>query len=233
MITQDEQEQVIKYLKSLEISQMEFFEELNDHIITSYEQRISKKQSISEHIRDVVQPSFGGVKGIVRIMRGQNKLRRQLVRDRAKALFEEYLFGWPSIMVTVLITLLVFSLNNFLGSENTFLLCLIVGAAFPAGVSFYAQTKFYYQCKTHGLPYRSSNANNQIAFFSYFGIWAINILFNFTWIFFLRKSDKVFELITTNTWLLIPISTLYILYGLICLRLFKENFQFKLVHQSL
>ena len=76
-LTQEQHHALVKYLKDVGIKQQEPFEEFYDHIATAIEKE--QPDDINEFIREIIQPSFGGVKGIKRIVFNQRKMRSKLI----------------------------------------------------------------------------------------------------------------------------------------------------------
>lgn len=228
---QEEIIEVFKYLKSIDVRTMEFFEEMNDHIITSYQNRVNEHQTIKDHLRDVVQPAFGGVKGIQRIMKAQQKLRQKLITKRAWSLLKSYLLSWPTVLITLFITFVIYQLNNIFNPKDVLLWIMMVSVFLPLAIVGTGSSKFYLACKRLKLPYSSSDLNLRIMNLSLLGTSLLNILLNgFGFIVWGSQKNGV-DALSAYPVVQVTLCLLFVLYALITLRLFKEKFILKLAPQ--
>ncbi len=227
-MTHQDKKEVVKYLKSIDVSTMEFFEEMNDHIVTSYQNRVNKHQTIKDHLRDVVQPAFGGVKGIQKVMKTQQKLRRKVVLKRAKQLFFSYLTSWPTVLITIAITLLIIRLNAIFNPKDVLLLILTISALVPPFIALGGQIKFYFNCKKEKKPYFSSDLNKRLLFIAAIGCNLLNVLLNVVARFIWGFQKTGFENLASYSWVQISLCVTFLLYALVVIQLLKEKFILKL-----
>lgn len=227
-MTEEDRNQVTKYLKSIDVKTMEFFEEMNDHIITSYQNRVNKNQTIQDHLRDVVQPAFGGVKGIQRVMKAQQKLRQKAIFCRAKELFISYLISWPTALITVIIALTIFQLNVVFKPKDVLLIVLTLSVMVPPIIALGGQLKFYFNCKKQNKSYSSSDLNKRLVLIAAIGCNLLNILLNLVARFIWGFQKTGFENLAANPWIQITLSVTFVLYALVVIQLLKEKFIFKL-----
>lgn len=221
-LTPAQQDTVNQYLKSIGINTMEFFEEMYDHICSSYESRNTIEQNISDHIRDVVQPGFGGVNGILKIKHQQEKLREKIIVKRFGKVFFSYLIGWPNLVITLLIGLLIFQLEGYFGGK------LMVGAAVTLGllapVSFlcFKVFQFRYKCKKQRKAYNTCQVLAVFGPMMFFIFQIPNFAMQVINIFYTRqKVDSVLS----NPWIYLPISVLLFLAMLAFQKVYREEFK--------
>lgn len=220
--------EVVKYLKSIDVRTMEFFEEMYDHIVTSYEKRLHKTQSIEDHLRDVVQPSFGGVKGIQRVMKSQQKLRQKMIFKRVWSLFKGYLFSWPTILITIMVTLCITQLNALIQPKNVLLFTMVISVLCTILVIGIVNARFYLACKREKRPYTSSDLNLRILAIATFGCTSLNFFVNLLSPLVWGDNQSGIGLITRYPVIQITICVLSIIYALISIQIVKEKFIFKL-----
>lgn len=228
-MTKEEKTTIVDYLKSLGIKSMEFFEEMYDHIVTSFESRKNLSQDIDSHIKEVIQPGFGGAMRIKRIMRSQERLRQKTIFRRAKDLFLSYLISWPTILITVFIALIIFQLNAIFNPKDVLLIILVSTAMVPPIIALSGQLQFYISCKRQGKPYSSSDLNKRLVLIAAIGCNLLNILLNLVAKLIWGVHKTGFENLASYPWLQISLSVLFIIYALVVIQLLKEKFVTKLV----
>ena len=227
-MTREDKMDVVKYLRSIDVRTMEFFEEIYDHIITSYELRNNKDQSLNDHLTHTIQPSSGGVKGIQKIMKSQQKLRQKVIAKRGWSLFKSYLFRWPTVLVTILISLIVIQLNTLFSPKDVLMCIMGVSVLIPVIIVLTGQGQFYIQCKHQGKPYSSSDLNLRLLLFASIGTNLTNIMLNIVpKVVWGAHSDSIGKLASYPA-LQVTRCLLFILYSLVIVQLFKEKFIFKL-----
>ncbi len=228
-MTPEDQNVIVKYLKSLDIKSMEFFEEMYDHIFTSFESRKNLSQNIGAHIHDVIQPGFGGAKGIQRVMKSQQRLRQAAIFTRAKELFLSYLVSWPTVLITIVIALLLLQLNIIFKPKDVLLIVLVISAMTPPIIALAGQLRFYIDCKKQNKPYSSSDLNKRLVLIAAIGCNLLNVLLNLVAKLIWSPQKTGFENFASYPWLQISLSVLFILYALVVIQLLKEKFVTKLV----
>jgi hypothetical protein len=223
-LTKAQHDLLVKYLKDLGIRNQEPFEEFYDHIVTAFEKE--QPDDINEFVREVIQPSFGGVKGIKRIVFNQRKMRSKLIWQRAKEIFLS-LFGWPAIGIVIVSLILVQTSLSQFGTKFTILTSMGLGLLLPFGIIAYGMFSFYRDCKKENRGYRNSDLNNSLLVFIHLPFTTLNLFGNFLIpIVIGRETFKLF--LTENIWLNTFLCAFALLYGFTCLKLVKENFIFKL-----
>lgn len=220
--------EVTKYLKSIDVRTMEFFEEMYDHIITSYQNRVNKKEHIKDHLRDVVQPAFGGVKGIQSVMKAQQKLRQKMIGKRVWSLFKSYLFRWPTILITLMIALILYQLNIVFNPKHVLIGIIGMTILTPAVIVLIGQGKFYLDCKRQGKGYSSSDLNLRLILLASFGTTLVNISINLVGKVIFGVEKDTLELLASYPLLQTSLCLLFSLYALVTVQLLKEKFIIKL-----
>lgn len=215
---------LVKYLKDVDIKHQEPFEEFYDHIATAFEK--DKPKDFNRFLREVIQPSFGGVKGIKKVVLNQRKVRSKLIWQKAKGIFFN-LFGWPAIGIVIISFILVQTSINILGSKFTLIASLSLGLILPLAVFIYGAISFHRDCKKKNRDYRNSDLNSSLLQFIHLPFLLLNIFGNL--IVPIIIGREVFKLfISENIWLNTLFCAFALLYGFTCLKLMKENFTFKL-----
>lgn len=215
---------LVKYLKDVNIVQQEPFEEFYDHIATAIEK--DKPEDVNIFLREVIQPSFGGVKGIKRIVLNQRKARTRMIWKKAIGIFFSF-FGWPAIGIVMASFILIQISQNILGPKFTLVASLILGLLLPFIVFAYGSINFYRDCKRSNKNYRNSDLNNSLMVLVHVPFTILNIIGNLIIPMIIgREVFKIF--ILENIWLSTFFCAFTLLYGFTCLRLIKENFIFKL-----
>ncbi len=229
MIQQNEKTQIQNYLNRVIINEMEFYEELYDHIATSYENRATENQSVKEHIATVVEPDFGGIDGIRKIKNVHARQRRRMITRKALTLFTGYFLRWPAVLITCLLILLLYIAQNVWDSYQVFEIVTILGMVTPCIISQYGRWKFKQNCKKYHKPYSFSQVNNQVYLLSISFIAILQGLLAIISRIFSDGSYSFLSFFQQYPMLYIPMGTLLLIYGMVCLQLFKENFKVKLL----
>lgn len=227
-MTDQDKKEVVKYLKSIDVRTMEFFEEMYDHIITSYQNRVNKNEPIKDHLRHVVQPAFGGVKGIQRVMKAQQKLRQKMIGKRAWGLFKGYLFSWPTVLITVMITLIIYQLNTFFNPKYVLITIMASSLFIPILIVLIGHWKFYLECKHQAKAYSSSDLNSRLMLIAGLGTQLVNISINLVGKMIFGIEENIFEILASYSLLQISLGLLFCLYALVTVQLLKEKFIYKL-----
>mgnify|MGYP003665792140 CR=1 FL=1 len=215
---------LVKYLKDVEIKHQEPFEEFYDHIATAIEN--DKPEDVNTFLREVIQPSFGGVKGIKKIVLNQRKARTRMIWEKAIRVFFSF-FGWPAIGIVMVSFILVQTSQNTLGSKFTLIASLILGLLLPLIVFAYGSISFYIDCKRSNKNYRNSDLNSSLMVLVHLPFTILNIVGNLIIPMIIgREIFKIF--ILENIWLSTFFCAFTLLYGFTCLKLMKEQFIFKL-----
>jgi len=225
MMTKDEQRAIEQYLKTIGINTMEFFEEMYDHISTSFENRGDVNQTLQEHIRTVVQPAFGGVNGITSIQNQRMKMRIRLVRKRFGQLFMQYFLGWPTVLVTLAIISIVLIGQVYFGSKALFIFIFICVAAIPVFFFFGSWFQFWLRCRKENKPYRNSEKFTVISPIAALLLQIPNILLQ-AWNITLEGSELENKFFS-NQYIVIPLCIFMLITFLSLKELYKEEFKLK------
>ena len=219
---------VKRYLRNLTFTNKEFYEEMYDHICSSYENRDQPNQSVEAHILRVIEPSFGGKKGMRKVQQSQAQMRKKIVYKRALELYASYLFKWPTVLTTVIILLVLFLLSQVYSGFAVFEISTMIGLITPFLLSQYGKWRFERECKIHQLPYNDSQVNNTIQFLSVLGVALLYGFFSIVNRLVFGNPKGFFEFFAQYPISYLPVSMLIIVYAMVCVQLFKENFYLKL-----
>ncbi|MCO6361033.1 hypothetical protein [Roseivirga pacifica] len=227
MITQDEHNTIVKYLKDIGVNTMEFFEEMYDHICTSFENRKDKSQDMKTHIREVVQPGFGGVKGIHKIRDERTKIRIKLLRKRFGNTFIKYFLGWPNVVTTASVILVSILIKDFFGTKTLFFTAFIIATVLPIIFFCYKLIEFRLKCKKENKPYRVSEAFNVITPLGSLIAQIPTLTIN---IWNVSQKGQLGQSFLATPQIVVPLSILMILCFLTCRQLYSEEFKIELTH---
>ena len=216
------------YLKSIDVRSMEFFEEMYDHILSSYDNRKDPDESIEHHLNEVIQPSFGGVKGIKAIVKKQQKLRQKALLNRFFQISKQYFLSWPYAAYTVMITLLVVQANHIFDPKNVLTYIMAIGVISTIAISGYGSLKFYLSCRRANKPYSYSDANNRLLGLATLGTSFTNLFLNLFGTFFFGSQKAALEFYTNYPVLQVAMCTVFSLYALVYLKIHKEKFVHKI-----
>ncbi len=227
MIGKQEEIEVSNYLKKHKINRYEVYEELHDHLLTSYENVLTNapQTDIKMHIKQEVQSSFGGVSAMKKFVCQKRNLAHVVYRKKLLSYFTSFFNGPMLILSTSLLVLIYVSLTS-LDQVKVYALAMtlaVVAVLFPLIIAFYGYLSFRINCQKQGKAYSSSIKNQMIinlsllltSFFHLFN--TLNIVFNL---------DEV----TIPQWSLLLISiftALYLLLSFSYVRLVRNEFEFK------
>ncbi len=217
-----------QYLKSIDVRTMEFFEEMYDHISTSFENRVNKDQDINQHIQEQVQPAFGGVKGIQSIQKKQQGFRSKMIMKRFLAIAKDYLISWPYAAYTLLITLLIIQANQVFQPKHVLLYTMAGGVIVAIGLSGFDSIKFYLKCRKQNKYYRQSDVNLRLLGLATLGTSSVNLFLNLFGLLFFGSQDAAMEFYLNYPVLQVAMSTVFTLYALVYIKIHKERFVYKI-----
>lgn len=226
MIDRDKDIVITQYLQSLGIKEMEFFEEMYDHIATSYQNRTDSDQPISDHIDLVITPAFGGRWGIRKLRITQQKTLFKSVSKKALGFFLAFFYKWPYIIATIASVILLMTSLQYEKGNQLYVQVIQVSFLIPLFTMAYSSQRFGSNCRKQGKSYTRSWMNNTIA-----GVYVSMKLLMYgiehVTAEFLGYSNTV--VMTRDSSLIsVLLCTIHILFSLSCLRLYKEDFQTKL-----
>lgn len=228
MITEDQQLAIEQYLKTIGINTMEFFEELYDHICTSFENRVDKDQSVNDHIRDIVQPSFGGVNGIIKIRDQRTKARIRLVRKRFGQIFISYFLGWPNVLVTISVILGSWVLSQFFGYKTLVTTSMVCFILVPMTFFFGKWIQFSRKCKRAGKVYRTSELYQIFTPFMALALQVPNLTIQ-SWNIFADRD--IYGSLYAHPEICIPLSIIMLICFITLTKLYNEEFIIKTMFQ--
>lgn len=213
-----------KYLQAIGVMTREFFHEMEDHILSSFENRKDKTQTLQEHIRDEVQPSFGGVKKILSIEKTQMNARRKLIWKRFFQILMSYLLGWPNMIITAGVSGVVYISSLYINNSKLFGISLalwfILVFVFMSRILWYS-----YQCKTKKKYYKTSQVYSVLGNDMSLFISIPNVVFQ---LFTLSGGSELLMKWVNSPILTIPGTVLLILFFISSQKLYKEEFRLQI-----
>jgi len=225
MITKKQHQEIARFLKRAGITTQEFYEELYDHICTSYESRINKSETIEDHIDQVVEPSFGGIKGLLKIKERRTKLRVAQMRKRFWQILRGLLFSWPTILISMLVVLSDFIIFNQFGGKSLLIFTLITFGIIPVLLFYVRQLHFYWLAKRARKGFTSSEKFTVFAPFLLLLVSIPNIVIQFSKMLLSDDDRNAFFM---NAYLTIPLSIFITIVFIASFKLFQEEFKINL-----
>lgn len=225
-MTEREERIIRNYLVKAEVEYMEFYEELYDHIATSFNNRPNKEQSLHQHLELDISSAFGGQEGIAIMLRKQSKFMNSNIYRHGWQVFHSFFTTVKGVLKTFLILGMLYlleSLDKFdMIMDLSALLILI-----PYGITTFAQWQFKRKCKANNLPYQSSLTNSTI-----FGLTSGLIVFAFALPsligkVFMGQGFYTLEYLAQFEFLTFPLTLLLTLYAITCLTLTYKKIQLK------
>lgn len=213
-----------KYLQTIGVVTEEFFNEMEDHILDSYENRHDRNQSLQHHIRDIVQPSFGGVSRIVKIERSQIKRRRKMIWSKFLQIYAKQLIGWPNVLITSLVILIVYWTNlHYDGSNLFFMTCALT-----------VFTILFFLTKLLLQQYHNKKKNNYYKNSQVYQIIGTEAHFLFLipqsaiQMFLISGNEETLNAILNSPYFIIPSTIFLLLYFISAIQLYKEEFRIEI-----
>ncbi|MFT6873715.1 MAG: hypothetical protein ACJAVN_002737 [Roseivirga sp.] len=215
-----------EYLFVAGVRYMEFYEELYDHIMSSFIDRKDKGQTIDQHLELVISPEFGGTKGIEKMLNEQGKFISKRVYQSGWKVFHEFFTTPIGLLKTTVILTLLYSLQLW-GNLD-----LIVEIGTPAIVlpflfGVIAQWHFKRKCKAGKLAYKKSITNTAI-----FGLTGIliaiaqglpDILSRLVY----GQRFNTLDYLSKFEFLDLPLSLLLTLYAITCFTMITKRVRLK------
>lgn len=226
MVNEQESRAIREYLFIAGVRYMEFYEELFDHIASSFIEREDKGQNIDQHLEFVISPEFGGTKGIEALVRKQGKFISSRVYRSAWKVFYTF-FTTP---LGLLKTFTILGLLYLLQLWGNLVLTLEIGTpaiVFPFLFGVIAQWRFKRKCKAEKLAYKTSLTNTAI-----FGLTTTLVVLtqglpDILSRLIYRKRFNTLEFLSQFDFLTFPLTLLLTLYAITCFMMITNRAHFK------
>lgn len=225
-MTEREGKVIENYIMEAQVYQVEFYQELLDHILSSYENRTNPKQTIEEHLEQVVSPMFGGIKGIEKMAKEQGKFLSSKIYKEGWKIFYN-LFTTPSgLLKTLSILGLFYLLQTVMGYDILMELGtpLIILPFIVAGI---AQWRFKRKCKIANLPYKSSLVNTAVFGISTLAIAFLQGLPDILSRIIFGDRFNVLVYLSKFEFLTLPLTLVLALYAFVSFTLIRKNIRIK------
>ncbi|OEK05012.1 hypothetical protein [Roseivirga misakiensis] len=210
------------FILKANVEEMEFYEEIYDHIASSYEQRASADECIEDHITNVIVPSFGGVEGLESMVDKQKRLSRTRVFNNAFKKFSAFFTTASGLLKSLLVASFIYLLSTF-ASEFIFLTTIDIIFIIPAITAYVMQLRFKYLCRKRRLPFKTSFTNQMVFLISIMCIGLfqglpdiihrIAVGSRFNTLTYLEQFDFIF----------FPVVFLFTIYTWVCLTLIAKS----------
>ncbi len=223
-MTERESKVIRNFILKANVEEMEFYEELYDHIASSFENRSNKAQSIDEHIDFVISPKFGGIEGIEKMVSRQRVLKKRAIYRQIASELLSYLTTLSGLIKIIAIGLIIMLLNEYTDTLSTVgSLALII----PCLAAQLMRWNFKRICKKNKLPYTSSFTNRIIFIVS---ISSVAILQGIPDIISRITSGYRFNSMTFLSqfeYIKYPVILLLVIYALTCFSLLQNRVKLK------
>ncbi|OEK05011.1 hypothetical protein [Roseivirga misakiensis] len=228
MISENEHNEINGFLRNVGAEHIEVYQELYDHVATSFEQRAITTQDIKTHIREVVQPNLGGTLGIKKIITARTKAFNKEVYGRAWDIFKDYFIGWPSVLISILTVAIVLVGREYWGIGTITKAALVFGVMAPPLLTVAGMLLHYLDGRRKKLKVTSSLRNQVVIRFATFGTTLTQVSFFLIGGMIFGDTGLIYKLLINNPLLGLSLSVIFILYGCVSLQLLKEKFHFKI-----
>ena len=163
MISKVQDKEIKRFFKLIEIREQEVYDEFYDHVVTDYETQVADRPDldIRHYLQHEFLPSFGGTKGIKKIIKSRNGQTQRFYQKELKNNFLLY-FRWPMIVVAISIYLIFHKCFRLFEVKEVFLWGLVVCSGIPILLGIGGYVSYYVQCKVQKKPYVSSIKNNNV-----------------------------------------------------------------------
>lgn len=205
------------------IKDMELYNELYDHIATSYENREDKNQPLQAHIDDVFLASFGGY---AEFKKDIANIRHQYIGAFYKSVWKktgrQFYSGW---VLVPLIGALVSSI--FISTQNSILNIWEAAFFIPLAFAQLMIWTFRYRCRTQNLPFSRSIVNREVRGFSVILYGLLVGLPDIVSRIFLREELNILSNLSQEPAFIFPITFLMLTHAFICIMLLVRKFNWK------
>lgn len=227
MITRAEEQQIVDYLKKINVCRQEIFDELFDHLVTSYEDHSSKTTdtNIKSFIAEEINQNFGGASGIKKMTLVKNKSVRASYSTKLIENIKFYI-NWPANLVTIGVIFLFFKLlENQTPDKFTILVMtpVVLTMLPPIVLALFGRYSFRRKCRKLQKPYRGS-IKNEVIFTQAIFLSNTFHVFNGVKMFF---NWHTLDLPSWAILLIASFTVLYLILTLSFLKLFRSEFDFK------
>jgi hypothetical protein len=142
-----------EFLNKSNVTEIELYEELRDHIVTSFQNREETDQTIDEHLTEIIKPSFGGKTGIRDMVQNKRELGNRLFRQQILSKFLFFITTAKGLLIMLPVVLLMVYLEATSIAWINLTTLLFIG---PYSLSLIFKWYFKHICKKRKLPFRDS-----------------------------------------------------------------------------
>lgn len=230
-MTEQENEEIKNYILKANVEEVEFYEELYDHIASSYENRSIQSQTIKEHLELVISPAFNHMKGIDKMVRVQRRLRKKALYRKVASEFLSFFTTSSGVIRTLIIVLAINAFSTF--TEYNALVWL-GGSAINLTALIVCMTLWQFNegCITNNLPYKSSFTNRTIYFISVFLYAFLQALPIIIGQIFWGERFSIIQYAAQFEFLQLPLTLLFIIYAWVCFKLMKNRVRLEIILES-
>ena len=207
------------YLADLEVDEVEFYNELYDHIATAYGDRADQSLGIQEFLEVVMTPRFGGEKGILEEMRKQRRFVRKGIYNEALSNYISFFSTPAGLLKSALVLGTILTLNEMRFSKSSISTLLVLASCLPFLISNIVSWRFKLKCKKRKLPFYSSYTNQMVVFLTAFFVGVVQGLPDITSRILYGERFSLLRHLETNTTVLSIATFLVIIYGWVSLEM--------------
>jgi hypothetical protein len=202
---------------------MELYNELYDHIATSYENREDKNQPLQAHIDDVFLASFGGYAAFRKSL---SKIRYAYQEAFYKSVWQnvnKQLYPTWLLAVLIIATALSMLVNNASLILDIWVLAMII----PFAGAQIMVWKFRIQCQKLKLPYNRSFVNKEIRLFSLLLAGLISGFPDITSRIIYGQKFSLLAFLSDKPGFVFLVTLIILTYSTICVMLLLKKFNWK------
>ncbi|MFY0592399.1 hypothetical protein [Roseivirga sp.] len=208
------------------IDEVEFYEEIYDHVASSYEHRIDSKQTIEEHIEQEIAPSFGGIEGLESMIDAQKRMKRSRIFNDALKRYFSFFTTISGLAKSMLLATVIYLLSIYT-TETLF--SNIIGIVFilPALAAYIMQARFKHLCRKRRLPFKTSFTNRIVFFVSTMFIACFQGVPDIVSRIVIGKRFNVLNYLEQFEFIVLPFVFHFSIYAIVCLTLISKRLQLK------
>ncbi|KYG72050.1 hypothetical protein EV198_0095 [Roseivirga ehrenbergii] len=207
------------YLADLEVDEVEFYNELYDHIATAYGDRADQSLGIQEFLEVVMPPRFGGEQGILVEIQRQRRFVRKGIYKEALRNYISFFSTPVGLLKSTLLLGIILLLNEMRFSKSSISTLLVLASCLPFLISNIVSWRFKLKCKKQKLPFYSSYTNQMVVILTAFFVGVVQGLPDITSRILYGEHFSLLKTIETNTTMLSIVTFLVIIYGWVCLEI--------------
>ncbi|MGW8121844.1 hypothetical protein ACV07N_04220 [Roseivirga echinicomitans] len=207
------------YLADLEVDEVEFYNEMYDHIATAYIERTDRSLRVKEFLKDVITPSFGGEKALRAEIDKQKKIVRKGIYKEALLLYLSFFSTSKGLLKSTLVLCIILVFNELSTNRTLFSALVILAICLPFWIINIIQWRFKSKCRKRKLPFYTSHTNRIVLLITTLLVAILQGLPDITSRILYGERFSLFRVLEANTTIHSISAFLFIIYGWVCLEM--------------